>query len=229
MNPLEHMNPITEDDIANYLVHHPDFFHRHAELLASVRLASPHGQRAVSLQERQAEMLRDKIRGLESRIMDMIRNGTENSALNDRLLRWAASLLGATDAARWPQVMVEQIQTQFMVPQATIRLWQVASAYAQADYAQAVSDELKAWANTLSSPYCGAPAHPELTAWLRQPEQVLSMAVVPLRAPEGHLLGLLVLSSPDAQRYHAGMGTDLLERIGHLAGAALARLSSVAS
>jgi uncharacterized protein YigA (DUF484 family) len=152
MNPLEHMNPITEDDIANFLVHHPDFFHRHAELLASVRLASPHGQRAVSLQERQAEMLRDKIRGLESRIMDMIRNGTENSALNDRLLRWAASLLGATDAARWPQVMVEQIQTQFMVPQATIRLWQVASAYAQADYAQAVSDELKAWANTLSSP-----------------------------------------------------------------------------
>ena len=69
------MHPITEDDIANYLVHNPDFFNRHAELLASVRLASPHGQRAVSLQERQAEMLRDKIRGLESRIMDMIRHG----------------------------------------------------------------------------------------------------------------------------------------------------------
>ena len=23
------MHPITEDDIANYLVHNPDFFHRH--------------------------------------------------------------------------------------------------------------------------------------------------------------------------------------------------------
>ncbi len=229
MNRTDPMNPITEDDIANYLVHHPDFFHRHAELLASVRLASPHGQRAVSLQERQAEMLRDKIRSLESRIMDMIRNGTENSALNDRLLRWAASLLATGDDGQLPQRMVEEIQAQFMVPQASLRLWQVSSDHAQADYAQAVSDELKAWANTLSSPYCGAPAHLELTAWLRQPEQVLSMAVVPLRAPEGHLLGLLVLSSPDAQRYHAGMGTDLLERIGHLAGAALVRLSSVAS
>ncbi len=52
------MNPITEDDIANFLVNTPDFFARHAELLSAVRLTSPHGQRAVSLQERQAEMLR---------------------------------------------------------------------------------------------------------------------------------------------------------------------------
>ena len=43
------MNPITEDDIANFLVNTPDFFARHAELLSAVRLTSPHGQRAVSL------------------------------------------------------------------------------------------------------------------------------------------------------------------------------------
>ncbi len=225
MNPLEHMNPITEDDIANYLVHHPDFFHRHAELLASVRLASPHGQRAVSLQERQAEMLRDKIRGLESRIMEMIRNGTENSGLNDRLLRWAAGLLATGDVGQLTQRMVEEVQTQFMVPQASLRLWQVCGDHAQADDAAHVSPEIKAWADTLSAPYCGAPAHAELTTWMPQPDQVSSMAVVPLRAPEGQLLGLLVLASPDAQRYHAGMGTDLLERIGQLAGAALTRLT----
>ena len=37
------LNPITEDDIAQFLVHTPDFFDRHAELLATVRLGSPHG------------------------------------------------------------------------------------------------------------------------------------------------------------------------------------------
>ena len=63
-------NPITEDDIANYLANNPDFFQRHAELLASVHLASPHNNRAVSLQERQAEMLRDKIKLLEHRLID---------------------------------------------------------------------------------------------------------------------------------------------------------------
>ena len=72
------MNPITEDDIANYLANTPDFFARHAELLASVQLNSPHGNRAVSLQERQAEMLREKIKALEHRLMDMVRHGNEN-------------------------------------------------------------------------------------------------------------------------------------------------------
>ena len=34
------MNPITEDDIANYLANTPDFFERHAQLLAA-RAARP--------------------------------------------------------------------------------------------------------------------------------------------------------------------------------------------
>ena len=169
-------------------------------------------------------MLRDKIRGLESRIMDMIRHGTENSALNDRLLRWAGSLLTALDASLLPTMMVDQIRTQFMVPQAAIRMWNVAQQYQGAAFAQTPSEEVCAWAATLTSPYCGVPAHPEITQWMEQPDQVQSMAVMALRHPEGELLGLMALASPDAHRYHAGMGTDLLERIGQLAGSALTRL-----
>jgi uncharacterized protein YigA (DUF484 family) len=103
MNHQALTNPITEDDIANYLANSPDFFQRHAELLASVHLASPHNNRAVSLQERQAEMLRDKIKLLEHRLMDMIRHGNENALLANRLLRWAGSLFLTTDPASMPQ------------------------------------------------------------------------------------------------------------------------------
>lgn len=73
------LHGITEADIAQFLANNPAFFERHAELLASVQLTSPHGQRAVSLQERQMEMLRERIKGLEGRIMEMIRNGQETS------------------------------------------------------------------------------------------------------------------------------------------------------
>ena len=38
------------------------------------------------------------------------------------------------------------------------------------------------------------------------------------------LLGLLVLASPDPQRFHPSMGTDVLSRIAELAAAALTRL-----
>jgi hypothetical protein len=37
-------------------------------------------------------------------------------------------------------------------------------------------------------------------------------------------LGLLVLASPDPQRFQSSMGTDLLTRIAELASAALSRL-----
>ena len=36
--------------------------------------------------------------------------------------------------------------------------------------------------------------------------------------------GLLVLASPDSQRYHAGMGTEFLDSLSALASAALQRL-----
>ncbi|MCB2001494.1 MAG: DUF484 family protein, partial [Rhodoferax sp.] len=119
-------NPITEDDIANYLANTPDFFERHAELLASVHLTSPHSKRAVSLQERQAEMLRDKIKVLEHRLMDMIRHGNENALLSDRLLRWSASLFENTSAAAIPAQIVDHVREQFSVPQVTIKVWGVA-------------------------------------------------------------------------------------------------------
>ena len=93
---------ITEADIADYLANTPGFFERHAELLSSVQLLSPHGQRAVSLQERQMEMLRDRIKGLEHRIVEMIRHGQENIAIADRLHRTTRRLLLTADPALLP-------------------------------------------------------------------------------------------------------------------------------
>ena len=108
-------NPITEDDIANYLANTPDFFQRHAELLAAVQFTSPHSNRAVGLQERQAEMLREKIKSLEQRIMEMIRHGSDNVMLSDRILRWARSLIMVSDFYAMPGVIEQDIQTQFSV------------------------------------------------------------------------------------------------------------------
>ena len=121
----DHMNPITEDDIANYLANSPGFFERHAELLASVMLTSPHGNRAVSLQERQAEMLREKIKALEHRIMDMVRHGNENMIISDRIHRWAKSLLLVQSTRALPATLVSELQSQFMVPQVALKVWDV--------------------------------------------------------------------------------------------------------
>src|SRR6195952_5161141 len=120
---------ITEADIANYLANSPGFFERHAELLGTVQLTSPHGQRAVSLQERQMEMLRDKIKGLEHKIIEMIRNGQDNVAIADKMHRWTRALMLTANAADLPDVLVRELQHQFLIPQAAIRVWGAAAAF----------------------------------------------------------------------------------------------------
>jgi uncharacterized protein YigA (DUF484 family) len=225
-NPLT--NPITEDDIADYLANTPDFFVRHAELLAAVQFTSPHSNRTVGLQERQAEMLREKIKALEQRIMEMIRNGSENVMLSDKILRWARSLLMTTDLYALPAAIEQDIQSQFAVPQVGLRIWGVAPEYSGLTVAQEVSEDARLFASSLMEPFCGLNTGFEAVGWLADPTSVTSLALIPLRGgPAGSMtpaFGLLVLASPDAHRFHSGMGTDFLARIGELVSAAVSRL-----
>jgi uncharacterized protein len=219
---------MTEQDIAHYLRGNPAFFERQADLLAEICLISPHSRRTVSLQERQAELLREKIRMLEGRLMDMIRHGGENLALSDKLLRWARDLFLVDEVDQLPATIAESIQLQFAVPQAAIRLWGVDEAFASELWARGVSEDARLLADSLREPFCGVNSGFEATQWLPHPSQAVSMALLPLRplesGPAGPTFGMLVLASPDAQRYTSTMGTEFLTRIAEVASAALSRL-----
>jgi len=225
-----HIPPITEDDIAQFLTNTPGFFERHAEVLASVQITSPHGARAVSLQERQAEMLREKIKGLEQRIMEMVRNSTENAAIANKVHQWTGSLLQVRDPFDLPQAVVDGVRTLFDVPQAAVRVWEVAAPYIDADFTQGASEDARAFASSLTMPFCGPNLGFEPAAWLANEagEPAQSLALLPLR--EGAIdsatpaFGLLVLGSQDPQRFDATMGTEFLSRMAELASAALLRL-----
>ncbi len=223
--PPTAMNPITEDDIADFLLNTPDFFSRHAELLSAVLLTSPHGNRAVSLQERQAEMLREKIKTLERRLMEMIRHGNENMLIAERLLGFARALLLARSAAELPALIEQDLRERFLVPQVALKVWDLPLAPADAPWAQGASADVKSLASSLMAPYVGVNAGFEAAGWLSEPAQAASLALIALReGQQPQAFGLLVLASPDVQRFHEGMATDFLERLGETASAALSRL-----
>ncbi|WP_294001057.1 DUF484 family protein [Sphaerotilus sp.] len=216
---------LSEIDIASYLARTPGFFERHADLLAHVELANPHGPRAVSLQQRQMEMLRERIRGMERRLMDMIRHGQDNAALTDRLHQWVCALMQVTEPREIPEMLVVDLQEQFRIPQVALRLWDVAPAFADQPVARGVGPELRRLASSLRTPYCGANTTFEAVRWLGHPSAVASLALLPLRRSyTGPAFGMLVFGSPDPTRYTPEMGTDLLVRISELASAAVTRL-----
>jgi hypothetical protein len=219
---------VNEGEMVRYLLDTPAFFERHAELLAAVRLPSPHGARAVSLQERQMEMLRDKVKGLEHKIIEMIRAGQDNEAIADRLHRFTRAILLTREAADLPEVIVREIKHEFIVPRAALRLWGAADPYTALRFAQGATDDVRSFAASLQAPYCGANSGFEACSWLDEPETVASLAMIPLRhGGSASAFGLLVLGSPDPTRYGADMGTEFLARLGNVTSAGLTRLMPV--
>ncbi|MBL8333759.1 MAG: DUF484 family protein, partial [Rubrivivax sp.] len=92
-------------------------------------------------------------------------------------------------------------------------------------FAAGVGDDVRSFAASLAQPYCGANAGFEAVQWLGDAAAVASLAMIPLRNGAAETtFGLLILGSPDPTRYQADMGTEFLQRIGEVAGAALSRL-----
>jgi hypothetical protein len=158
------------------------------------------------------------------RIMDMIRHGNENMIITEKLQKWACELLQTPASERVPSAL-KNIESRFQVPQVAVRLWGVADVFADAPYAQAVGEDVKQLAASLASPLVGATTDVEAVQWLQAPAQAASVALLPLRLHKTDApFGLLVLASPDAQRFHSGMGTDFLEHLAELCSAALSAL-----
>lgn len=214
--------------VAEYLAENPQFFQEHTELLAKVQLASPLTGRAVSLQERQMEVMRGKYKALELRLGDLIRTAQENDAIASKFHTWTLALLQARNDVDLPRALIDGLRTIFSVPHASLRLWRVAAEYSDAWFTHGVTDDARIFANSLTAPYCGTNHDFEAVRWLEDVEQVESVVILPLRVDGTQELseafGLLILGSADAQRFTTDMATDFLINIGETAGAALACL-----
>jgi uncharacterized protein YigA (DUF484 family) len=190
-----------EEAIAQYLLETPEFFHRHAGLIAKIQLTHPHSGRAISLADRQIELQREQNKILEMQYQQLLRVGRENVALAQKLHQWVLGLFNHPN----DQALCESLQTLFDVPQAGI------------DRSQAAVD----LAAQMQQPTCGLAAeaffqNANLAKALPDANAANSMAVIPMPT-----LGLLVLASPDVNRFSPEMGTEFLTRLGQLAHAAL--------
>lgn len=157
---------MNDREVADYLLANPEFFSQHAELLAAIRLANPHGKAAVSLQERQMDMLREKNKLLERRLAELLRYGHENDSIAAKFNRWTARVIAERDAHALPRTVAQGLMEVFDVPQAALRLWDVADTYRDAEFARQVGEEVRLFANGLDAPYCGANTGFEAAQWL---------------------------------------------------------------
>ena len=219
--------PLTQEEIAAWLSAHPDFFQNHGELLASLRLPHASGG-AVSLIERQIEVLREKIHTGEKRLAELVAIARANEQLAATIHEFTRRLMRAPTRRAVLERMDASFRECFDVSQTVLLLFgQVGASTDDLRFVRevAASDPNLTGFETLLStgrPRCGQIRDSQRDFIFGADSNAIgSVALVPLMGPAP--LGLLVLGSLNRERFHPGMSTDFLAHLGELISDALAR------
>ena len=209
-----------EESIAAYLQRNPEFFERHQAVLARLRLPHARGGATISLVERQIEVLREKLAGLESKLAELVRVARANDAIAERLHRFTRRLVRALPRGEAVARIEAGLREDFDTSHSVMVLIGEYPDLTPQRFARCVAaDEphLKSFESLFASgkPRCGQ-ARDSQREFLFGAEgaDLASFALVPLG--EKGAVGLLALGSTDRDRFHPGMSTEFLARLAEL-------------
>lgn len=216
---------LSGESVTEYLVENTDFFEHHPEALEHLTLEHASGS-AVSLIERQVDILRSRNQKLQSRLTTLMETAREN----ENRVRQINNLSRMLIAARSPAEIGSGLQTcmaqDFGVDAIFLGIRGEGEAAPDSALWYLADDDPIADAEAnffrMGQVICG-PLDPEqnnrLFGHRTQSKPLRSAAFVPLGKPT--TAGMLVLASCDADRFTPDMGTLFLELIADLVATAL--------
>jgi uncharacterized protein YigA (DUF484 family) len=208
-----------EETVATYLQHNPEFFERHQALLARLRLPHVRGGSTISLVERQIEVLREKHAALEGKLAELVQVARGNDVIADKLHRFTRRLLSASrsDAVARIETSLREDFDAFHAVLVLIGDTTDSTTQRFLRYLRADDPNLKSFETLFASgkPRCGQ-ARDSQREFLfgSDANDIGSIALVPLG--EKGAVGLLAIGSTDRDRFHPGMSTEFLARMGEL-------------
>ncbi len=214
--------PVTEADasqVRDYLASHPDFFDDHRELLTELQLSHASGN-AVSLIERQVQILRDQNQELNKKLLELVNIARDNDHLGKRLHQLTLGLIDTSSLTELVDKLTHQLCNEFNADAVVLRLTDLDESQQQETgaYTLTIDDSLKALLPTPlteNTPQCGRLKQAQ-TEFLfgEQANTIESCAIIPLG--ENCRDGLLVIGSQEAERFNPCMGTLYLAHLGEL-------------
>lgn len=211
-----------EAGVAEFLSQNPDFFERHPELLLSLKVPHPCGP-AVSLLEHQARLLRERLKGVQRRLDDLLAVARDNDRLAERLHQLTLELMEAGSLEAVLFSLKDELRNNFQTDAVAVRLFGEGDDHAE--WIRPNHPELqRLFSNVLRDPrpVCGRLTREQLEFLFGDTATAIgSTALIPLI--DGRLLGLLAIGSYQPDRFHSGMGTVFLRQLGATLGRATRR------
>ena len=194
--------------VAQWLLSTPGFFDRHPELLAQIELAHTHNGKAISLQEKQMALLRNQNRDLNQRLSEMLRFGTENDRTQSLMIDWIEGLLVTNQRTQAIESITLGLNQLFEIGKVEI-----------IPLAQ-VSENLNA--QLQKAAICGDIS---LAKDLVQADLLLESGsiILTLLNYQETALGVLLMASPNLNKFTPQMGLNYVHQLAQIAAAALYR------
>ncbi|MFQ5938064.1 MAG: DUF484 family protein, partial [Acidiferrobacterales bacterium] len=111
-----------EEAVARYLEDNPDYFLRQGEVLGTLKVPHPETGEAISLIERQVQVLREQNHRLQQQLRELVSIARENDVLGDRLHRFGQAMIDAASLDDVIDTAQELLRQDFKLDQVVIRL-----------------------------------------------------------------------------------------------------------
>ena len=212
-----------EAEVLRHLETHPDFFSRHPHILRDMQIPHDSGS-AISLIEKQVEMLRGQIKSYQTRLDELLEVARKNDLLQLRMHRLTLELIDAATFDEVLNALEDELHDDFQADAVELRLF---SSTQLKDHLDA---ELPDHSSTFEAfftnnkPICGPLAREQIDfIFGAQGDRINSAALIPLKS-EG-VLGLLAIGSRDPKRFVPHHGTEFLTQLGEIIGRTLKAVS----
>jgi len=215
----------TDLELISLMRENPDILNRYPELIAALEVTHQSGG-AVSLIERQVNVLRQQSQNQENRLRELMGVARDNERLAKTCHRLAVDLLATHDVDDVISIVLDTFKTELSADFAVVKLFSDDADLIERStglYVDGNSEALNAFKTMLQhkNTVCGkSTSEQKHYLFGDKAEKVKSVAIIPLIA--GANLGLIGLGADNAQRFKSNMGTDFLSQVGELISASLA-------
>lgn len=218
-----------EKSVVKYLRDNPDFFERHLDLLADMIL--PHSEQgAVSLIERQVQILREQKDAARKKLNTLVQHAEANEKLSGQINQLILALLDAKDLDDVLDIVQTRLSKDFNADTVVVRLFNTGhpAMTSRPDIVDWSEPVMGAFEKIIKErrPACGRLKPGQLESLFSdEAGHIGSAALIPLVENENSkaCYGMLAIGSHEQERFRADMGTLFLSQIGKILARVLKR------
>lgn len=224
--------PVDEKAVADYLRQNPEFFVSNTHLLADLALPHRTGA-AVSLIERQVDVLREQNRRYRNQLQQLIQIARDNDGLIEQLQRLTLSLLDVEKLNETFGILCNSLKKDFHADAVTIQLFVLPvhlsldadqTEFLDIEFIGPHDSHISMFKSVIAKaqPVCGRLKKEQLDYLFgNKADDIASAALLPLstRGPgnkSGLPLGMIAIGSYEADRFNIEMGTVFLKYLAEL-------------